>query len=360
MAQYDGSIRILTKIFTEMAEKSLGTLSQTIKGTAKEIISLRSKMNALKGQKIYPDDYKNLQKDLTSAEKSLDGFYGKLREMEKGKGFTGTDVIKKEEAELRTMEKELFRLVNIRDHLPSSAPELGSANQAVSDYEKKVNSLREKLEKQLATNEKIKNSAPYQKVNADIEIYQQKVDELRANIEELKESGKDFTMGEKTQEYANYERQLQNEEEALRKAQELQKVVQSTDDPYARLSQSLGDLNRILSIVLHPIESLKSSFASAAESMKAKAAGMAASIINGINLRIRIIEKRNYLVKMYSGLETVNLYHMKENILVKKITKRHPKQLAILTSKLKMKQLRMLLLLISLEMFINLLEIQKA
>lgn len=70
MAQYDGSIRILTKITTDMAEKSLAVLSQKIKGTAKEISSLRSKMDALKGQKFYTDDYKALQADLSKAEKN--------------------------------------------------------------------------------------------------------------------------------------------------------------------------------------------------------------------------------------------------------------------------------------------------
>lgn len=71
MAQYDGSIRILTEISTNAAQKSIGTLSNMITLTAKEISSLRSKMNALKGQKFYTDDYKELQSKLTKAEKNL-------------------------------------------------------------------------------------------------------------------------------------------------------------------------------------------------------------------------------------------------------------------------------------------------
>lgn len=214
MAQYDGSIRILTKISTDMAEKSLANLSATIKGTAKEIVSLRSKMDALKGQKFYTDDYKKLQSDLQAAQKELADLVAKQTEWEK----------------------------------------LGIASGGAWD------NLVEKV--------------------ADAT---DNVDAMAEKLQQMEEAGKAFTLGENTQEYANYERQLQYEEEALRKAQELQKVAQSTGDPYARLSQSLFELSSRLSSVLHPIQSMKSVLSYAAETVKAKLAGVAASIINGIN-----------------------------------------------------------------------------
>ena len=82
MAKYDGSIRILTEISTKSARQSLETLSYTIKGTAKEISSLRSKMDALRGQKFYTDDYKKLQSDLSTAEKKLAELVAKQTEWE--------------------------------------------------------------------------------------------------------------------------------------------------------------------------------------------------------------------------------------------------------------------------------------
>lgn len=213
MAQYDGSIRILTKISTDMAEKSLGTLSQTIKGTAKEISSLRSKMDALKGQKFYTDDYKELQSDLSVAQKKLAELVEKQNEWEKN-GVT--------------------------------------------------------------------SGGAWDTLNEEIAKASDNVDVIKEKMYQLEEAGKDFAMGEDTQEYANYERQLQYEEEALRKAQELQAVAQRTGDPYGRLSESLSNLSSSLSKILHPIQAAKASFSSMVENAKAKLAGLAASIVNGI------------------------------------------------------------------------------
>lgn len=72
MAQYDGSIRIVTKITTKDAEESLASLEWQIKKSAKYMDELRSKMNALKDQKIPTEEYKNLEKDLQEAYSALD------------------------------------------------------------------------------------------------------------------------------------------------------------------------------------------------------------------------------------------------------------------------------------------------
>ncbi len=73
MAQYDGAIRIATKITTKDAEESLASLEWQIKKSAKYMDELRSKMDALKDQKIPSKDYKDLQEELASAEKELSG-----------------------------------------------------------------------------------------------------------------------------------------------------------------------------------------------------------------------------------------------------------------------------------------------
>ena len=213
MAQYDGSIRINTEIATNAAKKSLATLSNTILLTAKEISSLRSKMDALKGQKFYTDDYKKLQSDLAVAEKKLAELVAKQDEWEK----------------------------------------LG-----------------------------VTSGGAWDTLNEEIATAQINIEDLSEKLQELEDSGKAFTLGENTQEYESLQQQLQYEEEALRKAQQLQEIAQRTGDPYARLSTALNDLASSLSKVLHPAEAMKSAFASAMETMKAKAAGVAATIINGI------------------------------------------------------------------------------
>ncbi len=71
MAQYDGAIRIATKITTKDAEESLASLEWQIKKSAKYMDELRSKMDTLKDQKIPTKDYEDLQKSLAAAEKEL-------------------------------------------------------------------------------------------------------------------------------------------------------------------------------------------------------------------------------------------------------------------------------------------------
>lgn len=71
MAEYDGVIRIATKITTKDATESLASLEWQIKKSAKYMDELRSKMDALKGQKIPTQEYKALQEDLKKAEKTL-------------------------------------------------------------------------------------------------------------------------------------------------------------------------------------------------------------------------------------------------------------------------------------------------
>lgn len=193
MAQYDGSIRILTEISTEAAKKSLGTLSNTITKTAKEISSLRSKMDALKGQKFYTDDCKKLQADLSIAEK-------KLAEL----------VLKQDEWE-----------------------KLG-----------------------------ITSGSAWDALNEEIAKASDNVDAIKEKMHQLEEAGKAFAMGEDTQEYANLEKQLQYEEEALRLATQHYQTAEKLNDPYGRLSQALNDLKSKMSGIVRMSQSIKQSFSS--------------------------------------------------------------------------------------------------
>lgn len=81
MAQYDGSIRINTQIDSKNASVQLMSLQNRIVKTADKIASLRSKMDSLKDVKTPTQEYKDLQKELSAAEKELGKMIGKEKEL---------------------------------------------------------------------------------------------------------------------------------------------------------------------------------------------------------------------------------------------------------------------------------------
>lgn len=166
MAQYDGAIRIATKITTKDAKESLASLEWTIKKSAKHMDELRSKMDALKDQEIPTKDYKDLQEKLVSAGKELSELIA---------------------------EQERYN-------------ELGVTSGGAWD----------------SLNEKVASASD-------------KVDLIKEKMQALTDAGKDFTLGKDTAQYAAYERQLQYEEQAVRKAAEHYKSLLKTKDGYRKL-----------------------------------------------------------------------------------------------------------------------------
>lgn len=82
MAQYDGSIRINTKISVKEAEVQLTTLENRMKKTADRIVSLRSKMDALKDAKIPTQQYKEIESDIAKTETELQKLIEKQAQMQ--------------------------------------------------------------------------------------------------------------------------------------------------------------------------------------------------------------------------------------------------------------------------------------
>ena len=81
MAQYDGSVRINTEIETKKAKIQLTSMENRIVKAADKVDSLRSKMDALKDVKTPTQEYKDLQKELSVAEKELGKMAGKEKEL---------------------------------------------------------------------------------------------------------------------------------------------------------------------------------------------------------------------------------------------------------------------------------------
>lgn len=83
MAQYDGSIRINTKITTKEASAQLMTLENRIVKTADKIASLRSKMDALKDSKIPTTEYREVSTQISRAELEFNKLLEKQERMQR-------------------------------------------------------------------------------------------------------------------------------------------------------------------------------------------------------------------------------------------------------------------------------------
>ena len=107
MAQYDGSIRINTKIDSKQASAQLMTLENRIVKTADKIAGLRSKMDALGSTKIPTDAYTNIQKEITSTENKLINLYNKQERFLETGGKEGTSTYKRMSYDIGELERKL-------------------------------------------------------------------------------------------------------------------------------------------------------------------------------------------------------------------------------------------------------------
>ncbi len=83
MAQYDGSIRINTKIDSKQASAQLMTLENRIVKTADKIAGLRSKMDALKDAKIPTQEYSEISTQIQKAELEFNKLLEKQEQMQR-------------------------------------------------------------------------------------------------------------------------------------------------------------------------------------------------------------------------------------------------------------------------------------
>lgn len=123
MAEYDGSIRINTKIDTANLPSQMQKIINSIKKAEGEVERLRAKMDALKNQKIPTQDYAQLQAELRKAEARADSLYGKLRVMEK----SGVDRTSASYARLREQIAQADRYI---DELRADMQDMESSGKA--------------------------------------------------------------------------------------------------------------------------------------------------------------------------------------------------------------------------------------
>lgn len=171
MSNYDGSIRVGTKIETKEAERELKSLESSISKTANKIASLRSKMDALKDVKLPTQQYADLDKELSK---------------------------------------------------------LGAG------YDK----IAERQQKFLSTGGK-ESSSTYKRMEYDLEKLDQRQDEVIAKMKELEESGKAFTLGSNTEEYAQMTAQMEQLSSSMQADQQRTAEIQAS---LAAEEQRLADI----------------------------------------------------------------------------------------------------------------------
>lgn len=243
MAQYDGTIRIVTKITTKDAEGSLASLEWQIKKSAKYMDELRSKMDALKGKKIYTEEFKELEKQVAKADEELERLVNLKKEVGSGYGLniggeivTIDDAIKRASSEFDSLYSKLNKLVsegkdftlgeNTAEYA-SYARQLQYEEEAIAKAGKKYKELSEKtleaLERQAVAQRKIEAEAEknLQKETARI----QKEAEIEAKLKA---------------EAAEEERLLQIRENAVIGNQRILEVIERRK----QLLQEIADLEK--------------------------------------------------------------------------------------------------------------------
>lgn len=111
MAQYDGSIRINTKITTKEASAQLMTLENRIKKTADKVSALRSKMDSLKSAKIPTQEYSNLDKELGVITEQYDKLAERQYKFLSTGGKEGSSTYKRMEYDLDALDKKQDEII---------------------------------------------------------------------------------------------------------------------------------------------------------------------------------------------------------------------------------------------------------
>lgn len=119
MAQYDGSIRINTKISVKEAEVQLTTLENRMKKTADKITSLRSKMDALKDVKTPTQQYAALTAELDKQIEKLKE-WNRYKQEQSEKGLLNENQIKSVNSRIAETEKRIKNISKEMQRLDSA------------------------------------------------------------------------------------------------------------------------------------------------------------------------------------------------------------------------------------------------
>lgn len=224
MGSYDTEIRVSTKVDTSQMQK----LQIQIDKTVDKVDALTKEYDELKNKKIPTQQYKKLQEELSAAQKEME----KLKAQDSKLSALDAKIGKlaQSSAEYAAKMKEAAE-----QRIPTQ--EYTEIQKQIENTEKKINDLMAKQEKMLATGGSKKSSA-YKKMEYDLEELRNSLPYLKGELQDLIDKGKEFTLGTDTPEYQNLSAKYEavnlelekqkglHSEIAQKQAESVQKVIE--------------------------------------------------------------------------------------------------------------------------------------
>lgn len=198
-------------------------------------------------------------------------------------------------AQLMSLEERIVKTADKVNSLRSKMDALKDAKIPTQEYkeisaqiakaEAEFNKLLEKQEQM--QREGKDNGVVWDRLNAKMDEVGNTIRYAQGELQDLVDTGKAFTFGNDTQEYSNLGQQLEYLERdystLVQRRNEFMQRHNIQAGGYDRLKAALEELQGRITKIIRPVESMKSSFSSMTASIKERVAGIAASIINGIN-----------------------------------------------------------------------------
>lgn len=233
--QYDGVIRIITKITTKDAEESLASLEWQIRKSAKYMDELRSKMDALKDQKIPTEEYKELEERVAKADKELE----RLINLKKEGAFVGgslkdgfgkiDDDIAKAQKEFDSLYSQLTKIVSEGKNFT-----LGKDTAEYKSYERQLQYEEDAI---------IKAGEHYKQLqqNSDTEYWKQQEENINRVLDRMEERERREAQTPPELLKPIYERPEINSWQKGGSAEEGKRMAQELADAMARIGESAQD-----------------------------------------------------------------------------------------------------------------------
>lgn len=247
MAQYDGSIRIVTKITTKDAEESLASLEWQIKKSAKYMDELRSKMDALKDQKTPTEDWKDLEKELSKAKGDLEKLIAEQTKFEEI-GITSGDAWNALNTKIADAD---IRIDSIKEKMQSLADSgkdftLGQDTAEYKAYEEQLRYEEEAIAKagehynQLQQNysEEAAEEQRLAQIRESAVVSNQRIVESLERIKQLEQEIADLKKAGVTEGYQDYDSRVQELTKLKQEVKEYSDGISKAKENYKKLGNT--------------------------------------------------------------------------------------------------------------------------
>lgn len=239
MAEYDGSIRINTKIESKDVTSQMQRIVNSIRKSESEIQRLQARMDELANTKLPTVEYTKLQKELSSATKEMENL------------ISQDDRLSDIDAKIKRLSKSAAGYAAKMKEIASQKIPTQEYNSAIKEVKKLDKSLRDALtskERFLETGGNESNRT-FKGIEYDIEKLEVKLRQAVKDIKSLVDNGKAFTFGTDTEKYQNLSTKYEQVNQELEKqkgihseiAQKQAKSVQKAIELRSQINQLVQD-----------------------------------------------------------------------------------------------------------------------